>query len=253
MVVAELVLRLGAARQLRLARAERPLLVDAIAKGRQARRVDGPACRRRRCRSVERTSAGELLARERRGSRLRHRGGDERQEHAGQDASRAARAPSRPAAYIGAARIGSAGEEADRHDRARRPPLGPRRVVAAAGRRRGARRAHRGGLALALDAPRPAQHRRQPAPRPLPRRRPALELPHRQGRVQHAGRGRGRDRLRRARPTPGSTPSAAAAGRAGASRPARSSTPPGVLGSGTVTFGSGDEHIYRLRTDRAPA
>ena len=72
--------------------------------------------------------------------------------------------------------------------------------------------AHRARLAVAVDAPRPAQHRRQPAPRPLPRRRPAVALPHRQGRVQHTRIVRRRDRLRRARPTPGSTPSVAAAG-----------------------------------------
>ena len=70
-----------------------------------------------------------------------------------------------------------------------------------------------------------------------------------QGRLQHADRGTRRDRLRRLRRHAGSTPSAATGGGAGASRPARSSTRPACsVAAGTVTFGSGDEHIYRLRS-----
>ena len=104
------------------------------------------------------------------------------------------------------------------------------------------------GRALALDAPRPLQHRSQPDPRPLPPRRPALGVRDRQGRLQHP------DRRPRTRPSTPARPTPASTRIRNGRRRWRFKTgeiidSAGVLGrGGTVTFGSGDERIYRLRS-----
>ena len=204
MVVAELVLGLrGALPSSGWRAGGKRLLVDEVAKRREAEAVDGPAAERA---AAERGAhvGGGALARECGGSGLGHPGGAEHQEHAGQEHS----APHElhHGGSLHRRRIGSAGEEADRHDRARRRSsrCPPRR--AAAGRSRDANGAHRGRLAVALDAPRPPQHRQQPAPRPLPRAAtgPGASAPARACSARPVVAPTRPST--RARPTPGSTP-----------------------------------------------
>ena len=178
------------------ARGRERLLVDAgseTPRGRSDRRA---SVRRRRCRTWSarrRGSARPRVRRERPRPRRRRR------------ATRSAPARSIPrrtssitaAAYIGG-RIGSAGEEADRHDRARRPPLGARRTSTPPPAGAATR-----SVPTEPGSPWPSMRhdRRNTGSSPLrgryhPGDRP-VALPHRQGRVQHAGDRRGRDRVRR--------------------------------------------------------
>ena len=120
--------------------------------------------------------------------------------------------------------------------------------------------AHRGRVALALDAPRPAQHRRQPGPRRATTAATArgASAPAK-GVFSTPVVARRRDRLRGLGRHAGSTRIGPGGQRALAlPRRARSSTRPPCSAAVTaarvqnVTFGSGDEYIYRLRTAARP-
>ena len=145
-----------------------------------------------------------------------------------------------------------AGAARDRR-RARRP------LADARGRGRGEagalllRRSRARRLAVAADAPRLAQHRLEPDPRPLSRR-PPLGLPDRARGLLDPGARRPEGPSTWARPTRASTRSIARASGAGGSTPAGSSTRrrrsgrAGPAAGFPITVGSGDEALYQLRS-----